>query len=74
MPKITMTATREGADDGFTVRTYEEGRDYDVSDDLARAFVADKAAVFSGGGAEPPHMGSAAVPPGRKSGRPPRKG
>lgn len=41
MSKVTirMTRTTNGADDGITVKTYEAGQDYQVGEDLARAFV-----------------------------------
>lgn len=39
MPKITMTETAPGADDGFTVREYAAGQSYDVGPALAAAFV-----------------------------------
>lgn len=38
---IRMMETTEGSPDGFTVRIYEQGRQYDVPADLAKAFVDD---------------------------------
>lgn len=52
MPKITMTATRDGADDGFTVRTYAEGATYDLSDALAGEFI--RAGVAKAAGSDEP--------------------
>lgn len=45
MKRIQMTATRLGASDGYTVREYEEGKTYSVSDDLAKDFIGAKVAV-----------------------------
>lgn len=42
--KIRMLVTAPGADDGFTVLTYEAGKEYDVSDMLAKEFVGAKQA------------------------------
>lgn len=42
--KIRMLETALGADDGFTVRTYEAGVEYDVSEALAREFLGAKQA------------------------------
>lgn len=42
--KIKMLRQTMGCDDGFTVMTYEAGEVYEVSDDLARCFLADGSA------------------------------
>lgn len=36
---IQMTGTRRGSEDGFAVKCYENGKQYDVADTLARRFV-----------------------------------
>lgn len=38
--KIRMLETRRGSEDGFAVRCYLMGRQYDMADGLARAFLA----------------------------------
>lgn len=42
--KIRMLVTAAGADDGFSVRQYEKGVEYEVSEALARDFLAGKLA------------------------------
>lgn len=37
--KIRMLATADGANDGFTVKSYKEGHVGEVSEDLGRAFI-----------------------------------
>jgi hypothetical protein len=37
--RIKMKATRDGADDGFTVREYEQDCFYDVSENLGKCFI-----------------------------------
>ncbi len=36
---ITMTQTRRGTEDGFTLKRYMKGETYDVLPSLARAFI-----------------------------------
>jgi len=36
---IFMLETRRGSEDGFAVRCFEAGSNYDVADTLARAFI-----------------------------------
>lgn len=43
--RIKMLSTQDGADDGYTVLTYEKGKEYDVGDELAREFLNAKQAV-----------------------------
>lgn len=45
MPKIQMTKTLLGSNDGTTVETFEDGREYVVSADLAANFIGQGAAV-----------------------------
>ena len=35
-----MLQSRRGSEDGFSVKMYEEGKEYDVADTLARRFIA----------------------------------
>lgn len=37
--KIKMLATKPGSEDGFTIRDYVEGREYEVGDALAKTFI-----------------------------------
>jgi len=37
--KIKMLETNPGSEDGFTVKDYEAGHEYEVGDALGRAFV-----------------------------------
>lgn len=50
--QITMTSTRRGSRDGFTLREYREGETYsapgDISDELARRFIRSEWAYQSG--------------------------
>ena len=46
--KIKMKETALGADDGFTVKTYEAGKEYEVGQSLGCAFVSDGMAVEFG--------------------------
>jgi hypothetical protein len=39
--RIKMLETRRGSEDGFTVRRFEEGEQYDVAEGLARQFLKD---------------------------------
>lgn len=39
MPKVTMLKTTPGSVDGIHVVTYKEGETYEISDNLAKAFV-----------------------------------
>lgn len=47
MPKIKMLSTVSGADDGFTVREYVEGQEYEVSEALAATLTAAKQAELT---------------------------
>lgn len=38
--QIRMLETRRGSEDGFRVRVYEQGEEYNLADGLARAFLA----------------------------------
>ncbi|WP_296988185.1 hypothetical protein [Thalassospira sp. UBA1131] len=44
MKTIVMLKDATGADRGHTVRDYEKGKEYTVSDDLAKEFIRSKAA------------------------------
>ncbi len=44
--RIRMKTTMDGCEDGFTVRTYVAGEEYEVAELLAQSFIA-------GGDAEP---------------------
>lgn len=46
MPKIKMIRTLPGSNDGITVTEFMEGREYDVSDDLADNFVRQQGAAI----------------------------
>ncbi len=37
--KIKMLETRRGSEDGFAVKRFEKGEEYEVADTLARTFV-----------------------------------
>lgn len=37
--QITMTITRRGSEDGFSVKRYESGETYELGDSLARKFI-----------------------------------
>lgn len=38
--RILMLETRRGTEDGFSVRQFVRGREYEIADSLARAFLA----------------------------------
>lgn len=46
--QITMLETRRGSEDGFTVKQFEQGKSYDVSDMLARRFIRSGSAIEQG--------------------------
>lgn len=39
--KITMTQTRRGSEDGFTVKRFYEGETYEVGESMGRRFIRD---------------------------------
>jgi hypothetical protein len=39
MPKILMSKSADGCDDGIHAKTYNEGETYDVSESLAKDFM-----------------------------------
>lgn len=43
--RLRMLETRRGTEDGFTIRLYEAGCEYDIADTLARSFIADGVGV-----------------------------
>lgn len=45
---ITMVATRDGSEDGFSAKTYISGNEYDVGEALAFSFIAGGDAVLTG--------------------------
>jgi hypothetical protein len=47
--KIKMLRNSLGSDDGHTVKHYDAGETYDVSDDLAKSFVGEKIAEVAPG-------------------------
>lgn len=40
--RIEMMETKDGANDGFTIKTYQAGHVYEVSEDLGKSFVSGK--------------------------------
>lgn len=55
--KLVMLKTVRGAEDGVTIKTYEEGKEYEIgghfrADDLAKAFLRDGVAVAADTGVE----------------------
>ncbi len=71
---IRMLRTALGADDGYTVRTYDAGREYEVGSDLAREFLnsgvaVEAAAAPQGGDDDPAEPAPARAKKGAKSRR-----
>lgn len=54
--RITMRASRYGCEDGYVVQRYEQGETYDVTDRLARSFIARGYAVPAGALSESSHQ------------------
>lgn len=53
MPRILMLKDDRGAPDGHTLFDYKEGKEYDVSEDLALAFMSTDSAMLCDGDTEP---------------------
>jgi len=43
--RVRMLQTRRGTEDGFVVRLYQAGRDYHITDYLAKRFIASGYAI-----------------------------
>lgn len=53
--RVRMLETRRGASNGFTVKRYDQGEEYELSDSLALNFISQGAAkAVTTGGADAP--------------------
>lgn len=63
--KVKMLKNDKGASDGFTVQTYEKDKEYDVSEDLADAFLSTDSCVEIEGDSPSPREAKKAAAKGK---------